>query len=162
MPPLLSAEHHLVLDMKIIMKSMENLRVRREWQSILGNRSKFCFPASVEGSKLNFKIQKGRMLAGLIPVWDILHKKIEAEFEFELASFILKCSMNPEANHCRKGCKAKIKINWHIFKFLYFISIYSGCISSHKSFSWILNSKQSLNQDKHSFPSFLNRREERH
>ena len=25
LPPLLSAEHHLVLDMKIIMKSMENL-----------------------------------------------------------------------------------------------------------------------------------------
>ena len=38
---------------------MENLRVRREWQSILGNQSGFCFPASVEGSKLNFKIQKG-------------------------------------------------------------------------------------------------------
>ena len=30
LPPLLSAEHNLVLDMKIIMKSMENLRVRRE------------------------------------------------------------------------------------------------------------------------------------
>ena len=105
-----------------------------DWQSILGNQCKFCFPASVEGSKLNFKIQKGRMLVGLIPVWDILLKKIEEEFEFELASFILKCSVNPEANHCRKGCKAKIKINWHIFKFLYFISIYSGCISSHKSF----------------------------
>ena len=54
------------------------------------------------------------MLAGLIPVWDILHKKIEAEFEFELASFILKFSMNPEANHCRKGVQ---------------ISIYLGCIS---------------------------------
>ena len=81
LPPLLSVRHNLVLDMKIIMKSMENLRVRREWQSILGNRSQFYFPASVEGRKLNFKIQKGRMLAGLIPVWDILHKKIEAEFE---------------------------------------------------------------------------------
>ena len=160
------------------MKSMENLRVRREWQSILGNQSRFCFPASVEGSKLNFKIKKGRMLAGLIPVWDILHKKIEAEFEFELASFILKCSMNPEANHSRKGYKAKMRIDWlgwtrrgerggyrlayvqvSLFH-LYILRV--DIVKSHGSFLWILDSKQGLHQDKHSFPLFLNRREEPH
>ena len=32
-------------------------RVQREWQSILGNQCKFCFPESVKGSKLNVRIQ---------------------------------------------------------------------------------------------------------
>ena len=33
---------------------------------------------------------------------------------------------------------------------------------SHKSFLWILASKPGLHQDKHTFGSSLNRREERH
>ena len=82
MPPLLSAEQHLVVDMKIVMQSMKNLQVQREWQSILGNQYKFCSSGSIKGSKLIVRIHKGRMLAVMITLWDILHKKIEVEFEF--------------------------------------------------------------------------------
>ena len=61
---------------------MESLRVQEEWQSILGNQCKFCFPESVKGSKLIVRIQTGRMLAELMTLSDILRKMIEVDFEF--------------------------------------------------------------------------------